>query len=67
MGKSSLHTILPASTTKHCLRTDPSCEVEESPYSRFLRGWIEHQAALHRELLLNIDAAIGLGFASASS
>jgi hypothetical protein len=36
---------------------------EDSPYSPYLRSWIAHQAAQHRALLRNIDAAARIGLA----
>jgi hypothetical protein len=36
---------------------------EDSPYSPYLRSWIAHQAAQHRDLLRNIDAAARAGLA----
>jgi hypothetical protein len=42
------------------VRTD-----EDSPYSPYLRSWIAHQAAQHRALLRNIDAAARIGLAPA--
>jgi hypothetical protein len=36
---------------------------EDSPYSSYLRSWIAHQAAQHRNLLRNIDAAARAGLA----
>jgi hypothetical protein len=38
---------------------------EDSPYSPYLRSWIAHQAAQHRALLRNIDAAARIGLAPA--
>jgi len=37
--------------------------LEESPCSPYLRFWLGRQAARHRELLLNIDAAARIGLA----
>jgi hypothetical protein len=36
---------------------------EDSPFSPYLRSWIAHQAARHRNLLRNIDAAARIGLA----
>jgi hypothetical protein len=36
---------------------------EDSPYAPYLRSWMAHQAAQHRALLRNIDAAARIGLA----
>jgi hypothetical protein len=42
-------------------RTQVPGATEDSPYSPYLRNWLAHQAAQHRSLLENIEAATRLG------
>jgi hypothetical protein len=51
----------PAERRFHGVRTPGG---EDSPYSPYLRYWLAHRAAQHRELLRNIDAAARLALTS---
>ncbi len=47
----------PRISPSRCHRTDLPSTSEDSPLAPYLRYWLGHRAAQHRDLLLNIAAA----------
>jgi hypothetical protein len=41
----------------------PAKTAGDTPYSPYLREWLEHRASQHRDLLRNINAAAAIGLA----
>jgi hypothetical protein len=53
--------VWPETTSTRHRKTGVLRACEDTPYSPYLRSWIAHRAAQHRDLLRNIDAAVHLG------
>jgi hypothetical protein len=47
----------PRIALSRCHRTDLPAVSDDSPYAPYLRFWLDHRAAQHRDLLRNIAAA----------
>jgi hypothetical protein len=51
----------PIKPSKPGRRVDVSTATDDSPYSPYLRRWLNQSATQHRDLLLNIVAASRIG------
>jgi len=52
----------PRMSPSRCHRTDFPMISDDSPYAPYLRHWLGHRAAQHRDLLRNIAAAPRIRF-----